>query len=87
MADIGGSFSKYVSQAINAHAGINFNGYINAKRIRHAEKMLREGALKKLSIEGIAHASGFRSKSTFNSYFKIAYNCTPSQFIHRLTNQ
>ncbi len=78
--------SKYVSQAINAHAGTNFNGYINAKRIRHAEKMLRDGALKKLSIEGIANASGFRSKSTFNSYFKKAYNCTPSQFMERLSS-
>ena len=77
---------KYISQCINANAGVNFNGYINLKRLNFAKEMMLKGAFTSLSIEGIARESGFRSKSTFNSAFKRMNQCTPSEFIARINN-
>lgn len=72
---------KYVSQAVNLGAGMNFNNYINAKRVSFSQELLKEGDAEKLSIEGIANKSGFRSKSAFNRAFKRISGLTPTEFL------
>jgi AraC-like DNA-binding protein len=72
--------SKYLSQAINNQEDLNFNKYINKKRIAHAQELILDKSYKKYSIEGIAQESGFRSKSTFNTTFKSLVGLTPSEF-------
>lgn len=74
---------KYLSQAINFQEDLNFNKYINQKRIRHAADMIRNTSFDGLSMEGIAMESGFRSKSTFNTAFKTVMGCTPSEYKKR----
>lgn len=72
---------KYVSQAVNLGAGMNFNNYINAKRVYFSQQLLKEGGAEKLSIEGIANKSGFRSKSAFNRAFKRISGLTPTEYL------
>lgn len=72
--------SKYLSQAINSRDGLNFNRFINAKRIRYASNLIRDEEYHNYSFEGIAKESGFRSKSTFNTTFKGIMGCTPSEY-------
>lgn len=74
---------KYLSQAINFQDDLNFNKFINQKRIRHAAEMIRNSSFDGLSLEGIAIESGFRSKSTFNTAFKALIGCTPSEYKKR----
>lgn len=72
--------SKYVSHSINSNAGMNFNSFINRKRVEFAKEMMLGGHFENYSIEGIAGESGFRSKSTFNNAFKKYIGKTPSEF-------
>lgn len=74
---------KYLSQAINFQEDLNFNKFINQKRIRHAADMIRNTSFDGLSMEGIAMESGFRSKSTFNTAFRAVMGCTPSEYKKR----
>ena len=72
--------SKYLSQAINQQGNLNFNKYINEKRIEHAKKLLLDPTFANFSLEGIGNESGFRSKSTFNTTFKSLTGVTPSEY-------
>ena len=72
--------SKYLSQAINHQDGLNFNKYINQKRIEQSKVLLFDDNYNKYSLEGIAQESGFRSKSTFNTTFKSITGVTPSEY-------
>lgn len=74
---------KYLSQAINQQSDLNFNKYINEKRIKHAAVLIKDSTYDTLTLEGIATESGFRSKSTFNSAFKSIMGCTPSEYKKR----
>ena len=75
---------KYISQSINECSGMNFNNYVNFKRIEYAKGLLRDSFHKTLTIEGISNKSGFRSKSTFNATFKKLEGDTPTHFIKGL---
>lgn len=72
--------SKYLSQAINQQGDLNFNKYINQKRIKYAKELLFNPDYSNYSLEGIGNESGFRSKSTFNTTFKSITGVTPSEF-------
>lgn len=72
--------SKYLSQAINNQDGLNFNRFINTKRVRYASTLIQDEQFNNYSLEGIAKESGFRSKSTFNTTFKGLMGCTPSEY-------
>lgn len=68
-----------VSLVINQVYQQTFREYINQLRIQAAAVML-EDQQNQSTILDIAYASGFTSKSTFNSAFKRLKNQTPSQF-------
>ncbi|MDG1332306.1 MAG: helix-turn-helix domain-containing protein [Crocinitomicaceae bacterium] len=72
--------SKYLSQAINSRDGLNFNRFINQKRVKHASELILDEAYSTYTLEGIGKESGFRSKSTFNTTFKTIIGCTPSEY-------
>lgn len=68
-----------ISQVINQVHQQTFREYINQLRIGAAEAMLSDEQ-NNSTILDIAYASGFTSKSTFNSAFKRLNHQTPSQF-------
>lgn len=79
-ADVLGTNTRYLSQIINEHYGINFFTFINNFRIEEAKKILltKEGNM--YTIEAIANMVGFHSKSSFNTSFKKLTGYTPSDF-------
>lgn len=70
--------TNVISQVINAKTKNNFYDFINKYRIIEVKKRLR--ASSKETILQIAYASGFNSKTTFNTSFKKETGITPSQY-------
>jgi AraC-like DNA-binding protein len=81
-----GTNTRYLSQIINEHYGINFFTFINNFRIEEAKKILitKEGNM--YTIEAIANMVGFHSKSSFNTSFKKLTGYTPSDFRNKNKN-
>ncbi|MCE2994412.1 MAG: helix-turn-helix domain-containing protein [Cyclobacteriaceae bacterium] len=65
---------------INEAAQDNFYNFINKYRVEEAKKLLASAKMEELNIVGIAFASGFNSKTTFNTTFKKVVGISPSQF-------
>ena len=57
----------------------NLNDYINRLRLEYAVRMMQ--ANKGFTIDYIAEASGFNSRSTFYRAFQNVYGMTPSQYL------
>ncbi len=72
--------NTHLSQVINQHFQINFYDFINQYRIEESKKMLISSNYNHLSLLGIAFDCGFKSKSSFNRYFKKYCGITPSEF-------
>jgi len=79
-ADIVGLAPREVSTVINRKFRQNFHEFINGYRLNHAKQLLRNSEQFALSIQDIAHASGFNSKATFNRFFKKFVLITPSDY-------
>jgi len=71
---------NYLSRVINEQYGMSFNDFINKHRILKAMKMLADPAERDKSILDIMYATGFYSKSVFNTAFKKFAQITPSQY-------
>ncbi len=81
LADHLNTNTTYLSMVINEMTRDNFCNYLNHLRIKEAQKLLREPGYKNLTIEAIAQAVGFNSKSAFNSAFKKHLSITPREYI------
>ncbi|MBN2893986.1 MAG: tetratricopeptide repeat protein [Bacteroidales bacterium] len=68
----------YLSKFINIEYKKNFNTFINAYRIKEAQKLLKSPDYKNYSLDGIAQTVGFKSRSSFYSVFKRITGVTPS---------
>jgi len=71
---------NYLSSIINERFGKNFYHFINEYRVKHAISMIDSSRYNHITIEGIAHSSGFKSKSVFNPAFKKFTGKTPSEY-------
>lgn len=69
-----------LSQIINQYFQINFYDFVNQYRVKESKKMLGSPDFDHLSILGIAYDCGFKSKSSFNRYFKKLTGLNPSEF-------
>jgi AraC-like DNA-binding protein len=65
---------------INETAKDNFYNFINKYRVEEAKRLLASTKMEQLNILGIAFASGFNSKTTFNTAFKKIVGISPSQY-------
>jgi AraC-like DNA-binding protein len=65
---------------INEAAKDNFYNFVNKYRVEEAKKLLASAKMEELNIVGIAFASGFNSKTTFNTTFKKMVGISPSQY-------
>ena len=61
----------------------SFPEYRNHLRVEHVKRLLLEGQLEHLSMEGIGALAGFPSKSTFFAVFKKETGMTPKEFLER----
>ncbi len=69
------SRSKLNALFSGRHGGIKT--YINMRRIRYAEALLKSG---NMSVAQVAEESGFFEIRTFNRLFKAYHGITPSQY-------
>jgi len=67
-----------LSRILNEELGATFRGYVNARRIEEAKKLLSENPEE--TILDIAFAAGFNSKSTFNAAFVKETGMTPTAY-------
>ncbi|WP_436515845.1 helix-turn-helix domain-containing protein [Ekhidna sp. To15] len=78
-----GCTSNQLSHVLNHELSKSFYDFVNSYRVKHAERQLKNGDHHKLSIFGIAQASGFRSKASFYNFFKKEFDTTPKEYIKR----
>lgn len=81
LADHIGITPHQLSYLLNTYIGTSFYNFINTYRARDVAKRFDEGAHKRLSIFGVAQASGFKSKASFYSFFKKEFQQTPKEYI------
>jgi AraC-like DNA-binding protein len=72
-----------VSSCFNKEMNISFPEYRKRKRVDHAIELFKEGAHKKMSIEGISAQSGFKNKSSFFLAFQTEFKMTPTEWIEK----
>ncbi len=69
----------YLSSIIREDFGDNFIGFVNGYRIREAKDLLSNGGTM-LSMVEIAEQVGFKSISSFNTFFKRETEMSPTQY-------
>ncbi|MDX1630104.1 MAG: helix-turn-helix domain-containing protein, partial [Fulvivirga sp.] len=73
----------YLSQVINQEYKKSFFDYVNEFRVEEVKTRLLDEHYDHLSVLGIALDCGFKSKSSFNKFFKQHTGMTPSQYRHQ----
>jgi AraC-like DNA-binding protein len=74
-----GIHPNVLSRVINTGCGQNFNDFVNSYRVAEARRMLADPQFAHYSLLGVALASGFNSKSTFNRAFKKLTEQVPGE--------
>lgn len=68
----------HLSEVFNHHLKTTFYKYINGFRVEEAKRILASND--DVNFLDVCHDSGFKSKSTFNKYFKEITGLAPSDF-------
>lgn len=68
--------SACLSQVLN----IGFYDFVNAFRLEEVKRRLSDPDNNAFTVAAIAYDCGFKSKSTFNEFFKKNTGCTPREF-------
>lgn len=68
---------SHLSRLLREQTGKGFREHLNSLRLSTAETLLRNPLL---SVKEVAAASGFRSVSTFDRYFRRIHERTPSEW-------
>ncbi|MEZ5023652.1 MAG: adenylate/guanylate cyclase domain-containing protein [Chitinophagales bacterium] len=72
-----------LSWLLNESFNKNFNEFVNHYRVRAFKELAKYPNNAHLSLLGLAYASGFNSKTVFNTYFKKETGLTPKQFLQQ----
>ena len=78
---------NYLSRTINNKYGMNFLNFLNSFRIRRAKELLSDKKFEHYSIQGVAEMSGFKSSSSFYTFFKQIVGVTPTDFRKEIGKQ
>ena len=85
LAKIIGTNRLYLSQHFSSQ-GKTYNAYINGLRIQHFMNLYDEAVATHqiISVQQLAHQSGFRSYSTFNAAFKQSMGKTATEWMRNV---
>lgn len=81
LADLLNTNRSVISKVINQEFKVNFNDFVNERRVEAVREKLKKGEHNTNTLLGIALDCGFNSKTTFNRAFKKHTGLTPKQFI------
>lgn len=76
-----------LSQTMNVGLNQSFNDFINEQRVEEVKRKMQDPQYAHLSQLGIALASGFNSKATFNRAFKKFAGMNPSEYQKKLVKK
>jgi len=71
-----------LSRIINEGTDKNFSDFINEYRVATVIEKIKNPLYKNITLLGIAHESGFNSKTSFYRTFKKITNKTPSEYLN-----
>lgn len=71
-----------LSHLLNEYKQENFFDFINSYRLEYFIDISKDSKYQGLSIQGKALEAGFRSKTTFNSFFKRKMGMTPTEYFN-----
>ena len=74
-----------LSQLLNESYQQNFFNFINEHRINYAKHQIQQGFLERQTVEALAYAAGFNSKSTFNRAFRKWEGQSPREYLSSIT--
>lgn len=80
LSDATGLNRHHISETLNVFAQKPFYQYINEYRIGEVLRRLDEGG-KKERLLAVAYDCGFKTKASFNQYFKKITGVTPSEYV------
>lgn len=69
-----------LSWLLNERLGVNFNEFVNEKRVEHFKRLAIDPDNAHISLIGLAYESGFNSKTVFNTTFKKMTGMTPGAY-------
>lgn len=81
LSELAQSNQTYISQVINETQGKNFRSFLNAYRIREAQRIFAQPDAAKYTIEAVALQVGFLSRTTFRDAFKEVTGVSPSVYL------
>ncbi|MDY0989371.1 helix-turn-helix domain-containing protein [Flavobacterium sp. CFBP9031] len=70
-----------ISYLINSERNLNFKDYINLKRINYFKGKINDANWKDFSVEQMAFACGFRSRTTCYRAFKKHFGVSSSEYL------
>ena len=85
LAKLVGTSDKKLSALLNQSLAVSFYDFINSYRIDFAKDMIAQSQDKKQTILEVMYASGFNSKSSFNTAFKKHAKFTPSEWKNKFS--
>ena len=78
---------RYLSQVIHEEYGKHFSSWINSFRIDEAKRMIKDGILDQLTIEGVSTEVGFKSYSSFYSAFRTIEGRSPQEWVESIKRE
>ncbi len=78
--------SRELSFILNNCFEKNFNDFVNQHRIAYVNEKIKGGYLDKYKLEALYLQAGFTSKSTFNAAFRKVNQCTPTEYLEKISN-
>ncbi|MDR6560331.1 MULTISPECIES: AraC family transcriptional regulator [unclassified Arcicella] len=76
----------HLSYYFNYHLLKKFTDYKNEWRVNYAIQLLKDGILKKYTIEQLYHEAGFSTKSNFYRVFRLHTGKTPIEYMEEIKN-
>lgn len=68
---------KYIGKVFKKHTGMTINEYLNGKKLKKAEELLKGSGL---PVTEISARSGFHNVTYFNRLFKKRHHMSPTQY-------
>lgn len=82
LADLTGIPIHHLSHVINTQYNLHFQDFVNQQRIDYLKARINNKEWKNLSLEGLAWAVGFKSRTTFFRAFIKLTGQSPSEYLN-----